>query len=358
MKNCPMAWFLTATPNRKRLKQEIMVHLRKITSLEDQLASRIGNSTHESHGSQSASDTYTRNAFVELAGSLIENDTVPGYPSLSPFPSSTRNTNTQNNDQPEHSSSGSRLHRMISISSRASEWTSATSLEPYIHSVKNTETEESTRHKSNKSLPTSIPPIRGLKPQRPPVASSSSVAVDVPIQPSPDETSELDITPNQELEPTTSMLPGPPTQTQGDFIGTYSSSFLLHLNPHHTFTAETGYIYTPTGAISATALVDKDFEGNFISQAYAVRLGLEISELEDEEDGVNESWIDFGDGQRQRKVGTVTLRWGDALMPDRKSFPVHCWVCVHDIRNLVFGRPFVEKRNHYLKRTGREGRTS
>jgi hypothetical protein len=236
------------------------------------------------------------------------------------------------------------------MSSRATERTSATSLEPDNHLVESNASQVSSRHGSNKSLPISIPPIRDLQPQRPPVTSQSRAIVDVPIPPSPDTTPEADTAPSHEIETTSSVLPGP--STQGDFIGTYSSSYLLHLNPHHTFTAESGFINTPTGPISATALVDNDFEGNFISQAYAVRLGLTIQELEDEEEGSKESWIDFGDGQRERKVGTVALRWGDGLMPDGRSFSVHCWVCVHDIRNLVFGRPFVEKRNHY--RNGNE----
>ncbi len=83
-----------------------------------------------------------------------------------------------------------------------------------------------------------------------------------------------------------------------------------------------------------------------------MQLGLTIEQLEDKKKESNESWIDFGNDQKERKVGTVALRWGYGLMQHRKSFTVHCWVCVYDIRKLVFGRPFVEKKNHYKNGDG------
>lgn len=137
---------------------------------------------------------------------------------------------------------------------------------------------------------------------------------------------------------------------QGDFINVYENSNLLNLNPSHQFLAEPGYIATPTGPVSTAALVDSDLGANIISQSYAVRLGLEIEELDANEEEGDGAWIDFGDGQRQRAVGKVRLEWSDGLLPSKVSFSVHCWVCEHNVRNIVFGKPFIRKRNHYRNR--------
>lgn len=167
---------------------------------------------------------------------------------------------------------------------------------------------------------------------------------------------------SQPLDPTSENQPCP-TDTeidttasqhtpsaQGDFIGVYENSYLLNLNPSHELLAEPGYIVTPLEAISTTALVDSNFGASLISQSYAVRLGLEIEELdanEQESDGV---WVDFGDGQRQRAVGKLSLNWNDGLLSSKVSFSVHCWVFEHSSRNVVFGEPFIRKRNHYRRR--------
>lgn len=137
---------------------------------------------------------------------------------------------------------------------------------------------------------------------------------------------------------------------QGDFVGVYENSHLLNLNPSHNFFAESGYITTPAGPVAATALLDSDFNANLISQSNAVRLGLDIEELDADEEETERTWIDFGDGQRQRAVGKVRLEWNDGLSPSKASFSVQCWVCVHNVRNLVFGKPFISKKDHYWNR--------
>lgn len=167
---------------------------------------------------------------------------------------------------------------------------------------------------------------------------------------------------SQPLDPTSENQPCPTDieidttasqhtpSAQGDFISVYENSYLLNLNPSHELLAESGYIVTPLGAVSTTALVDSDFGANLISQSYAIRLGLEIEELdanEQESDGV---WIDFGDGQRQRAVGKLSLNWNDGLLSSKVSFSVHCSVFEHNVRNVVFGEPFIRKRNYYRRR--------
>ena len=53
---------------------------------------------------------------------------------------------------------------------------------------------------------------------------------------------------------------------------------------------------------------------------------------------------------RDRAVGKLRLEWNDGLLPSKVSFSVHCLVCEHNVRNLVFGKPFIGKRNHYRHR--------
>jgi hypothetical protein len=137
--------------------------------------------------------------------------------------------------------------------------------------------------------------------------------------------------------------------SQGDFINVYENSYFLDLNPSHQLIAEAGYIITPKGPVSTTALIDPSLGENLLSQSYAIRLGLDINDLDAEEE-IDGPWVNFEDGQRQRPIGQLRLEWNDGLLASKVSFSVHCWVFEHHMRNVVFGEPFIRKRNHYRKR--------
>jgi hypothetical protein len=109
--------------------------------------------------------------------------------------------------------------------------------------------------------------------------------------------------------------------------------------------AVSGYISTLNGRVSITALLDQSLEQNIISAAFAAQNGLAIRPHDD-------IWIDFGQGETEMSLGTVALEWSGSMYKYERSVTIHCLVYEHSIRDLVFGRPFVEKTRHYRNEGG------
>jgi hypothetical protein len=148
----------------------------------------------------------------------------------------------------------------------------------------------------------------------------------------------------------TTRISGPSTHlSDGDFVGVHENSNLIHISPSHDFTAEQGYIETPTGLLAVTAKVDEVLNDNLISQSFAISNSITINPLDPDEEAL---WVQVGN-RKEKCLGKVTLQW---TMGTRvwKLFPVHCWVCTHKngVGDLVFGGGFVKKRDHYFR--GRE----
>ncbi|OBT64739.1 hypothetical protein VE03_05857 [Pseudogymnoascus sp. 23342-1-I1] len=318
------------------LNRQIRVHVRTIGILQGQL---------EKHSLHPTLETERPHAVVDLGLSMADNGTVPRS---MPSPASSSSSLMSMRHQPNINDQGcpsTRLHySTTSISTSPSQGFSSTSFERQdLQSIDNGQQSQE-RHHSTTSKSVLVSTREGLHPQRQISQSVEITRMSQPLDPTSENQPcptdiEIDITASQHIP-----------SAQGNFISVYENSYLLNLNPSHQFLAESGYIATPIGPVSTTALVDSDFGANLISQSYAVRLGLEIEELdanEQESDGV---WIDFGDGQRQRAVGKLCLKWNNGLLPSKVSFSVHCWVCEHNVRNVVFGKPFIEKRNHYWHR--------
>jgi hypothetical protein len=141
---------------------------------------------------------------------------------------------------------------------------------------------------------------------------------------------------------TTILHPSPVSPQEGDFIAVAPISYVLHLSQDSVMEAVSGYINTSSGRMSVTALLDKSLEQNIISAAFATKNTLVIKVHDDEEE---DRWIDFGHGEREKSSGTVTLEWSDSMYEG--SVRIHCLVYKHNIRDLVFGKPFVVKTQHY-----------
>ncbi|CZR68731.1 uncharacterized protein PAC_18630 [Phialocephala subalpina] len=135
------------------------------------------------------------------------------------------------------------------------------------------------------------------------------------------------------------------TREESDFVLVQPHSYLFSFNPDHAIQSISGYIILKRGEqVSQTALLDPTLPQNLISLAHAIHLGCTI-EPHDETESIS---IDFGNGKTKRNSGHVILRWSQG--GHRKPLRVRCLVYEHDIRNLFFGKPFVEKRNHYWSR--------
>jgi hypothetical protein len=133
-----------------------------------------------------------------------------------------------------------------------------------------------------------------------------------------------------------------------DFISVGPKSYLLQLNSTQPMIPTQGYINVDHRAISITALLDKTLDHNLISLARVQRLGLEM-EPPDDEDPV---YFHFENGEKRKSCGQVVILWSEGVQY-RTPLRVRCLVYEHDIRSLMFGKPFLERKRYYWGGDGR-----
>lgn len=127
-----------------------------------------------------------------------------------------------------------------------------------------------------------------------------------------------------------------------DFISVGPKSYLLQLNSTRPMIPTQGYVNIDHHSISITALLDKTLDHNLISLARVQSLGLEM-EPPDDEDPV---YFHFENGEKRKSCGQVVILWSKGVQY-RKPFRVRCLVYEHDIRSLMFGKPFLERKRYY-----------
>jgi hypothetical protein len=142
---------------------------------------------------------------------------------------------------------------------------------------------------------------------------------------------------------------GPSSKDEEDFISLREKSYLLELNSDSGQQAKPvpGYIHTGTHTIFVTALLDAALDYNVTSLAQVQSLGLEL-EPPDDEDPV---WLQFKNNERRKSCGVVVITWSNGTA-HLKPLRVRCLVYEHNIRGLIFGKPFLEKSEHYWRRDG------
>jgi len=135
------------------------------------------------------------------------------------------------------------------------------------------------------------------------------------------------------------------SQTEGShFVSVRATNYLMDLNPNRPLQSISGYINTTKGPISLTAVLDAGLDCNIISLAMVQGLGLHLETPENNEEPL---WLQLGDGERRKSSGQVVIRWSGGTRNRNKSFSVPCLVYEHSVRDLVFGKPFVDKRKFY-----------
>jgi hypothetical protein len=133
----------------------------------------------------------------------------------------------------------------------------------------------------------------------------------------------------------------PTTREESDFIFVQPHSYLLNFNPNHVMESISGYIVNEHGRkVSQTALLDPALPQNLISLAHASQLGCALEPQDDEENIP----INLGNGEIKRSSGRVILQWCQGI--HRATFPVGCLVYEHAVRDLVFGKPFLENTSY------------
>jgi hypothetical protein len=133
----------------------------------------------------------------------------------------------------------------------------------------------------------------------------------------------------------------PTIREESNFIPVQPHSYLLDFNPDTAMESVSGYIVNDHGRkVSQTALLDPALPQNLISLAHASQLGCAL----EPQDGEENIPIDLGNGEIKRSGGQVVLQWGQGI--HRATFPVRCLVYEHDVRDLVFGKPFLENASY------------
>ncbi|KAH9215439.1 hypothetical protein DL95DRAFT_408616 [Leptodontidium sp. 2 PMI_412] len=127
-----------------------------------------------------------------------------------------------------------------------------------------------------------------------------------------------------------------------------TSSYLQCFNGSGNMRSESGYIAVHGERIPTTANLDPECPQNLISIALAARLGLVIEPHDAAgEDGSREVVIAFPNGEKRKSSGEVTFLWSAGISSHKPPFNVRCLVYEHGIRNLVLGRPFLDRRHRY-----------
>lgn len=138
-------------------------------------------------------------------------------------------------------------------------------------------------------------------------------------------------------------------QSDGDYVGVYASSKQIQLDSDENYSSISGFITTPSGPVSVDAIFSPNMEECLISRSFATRLGLEIHPLEQADRDVV---VRYQNGQQENILGKLRIEWTGVDVG--RAFRVRCLVWEGNIpRQLMLGRPFVEKRRHY-----REGNSS
>jgi len=173
--------------------------------------------------------------------------------------------------------------------------------------------------------------------------SSSTASISEIVVPSHDTSGQS--------SPVQQEAAGPSSRDEEDFISVRQKSYLLRLNSDSGRQAKPipGYIHTDTRSIFVTALLDAALDYNVISLAQVQNWGLEL-EPPDDEDPV---WFQFEDSEKWKSCGRVIITWSKGVA-HLKPLRVRCMVYEHNIRDLVFGKPFLERRKHYWGNDGVE----
>jgi hypothetical protein len=139
-----------------------------------------------------------------------------------------------------------------------------------------------------------------------------------------------------------SKQPPSSTRADDDFTSARPTNYHLVLDSKRSLEEISGYVETPKGPVSTTALLDVGLNHNLISLVQVQLLGIEI---EPPDDGDESLWFQFEKGERTKSCGQVVIRWSQGALKGN-AFLVPCWVYDHDIGQLTFGKPFLKKRKH------------
>ena len=143
------------------------------------------------------------------------------------------------------------------------------------------------------------------------------------------------------------MIAGPSEQVDYTSVRP-TSNYLQYFNGSGSMQSVSGDIVVNGQRFSTAANVDPEIPQNLISIAYAAQLGLNIQPHETADgDGSPEVTIALPGGEERKSSGEVIFQWSAGSSSHKQPFNVRCLVYEHGIRNLVLGRPFLDRRDRY-----------
>jgi len=312
--------------NSEALKQQIRIQLDTIDLLQQSEKRRLETDDYQT-GSVPEFGPLNHNIqdkLVHLGMNIVERDIVPDPMDYSPFSSTASvNEDPYSSYALDNTISYSQSSESSKIRSRRETSTTAT-ISPTVSSVATTVNSRGFRP----------PELRQERRQIPPRNSSTSKI---------NHSEPQDRTQSEEasLSPTGA----------GDFISVRATNYLVDLNSNRPLESISGYINIGNRPISSTAILDVGLDCNVISLARVQTLGLQMETPEDTEEPM---WFHFENGERRMSSGQVMIRWSEGTRNRNKPFSVSCWVYEHGIRDLVLGRPFLDKREYYWNAAEKE----
>lgn len=132
------------------------------------------------------------------------------------------------------------------------------------------------------------------------------------------------------------------TAERDDYFAVRPAERVLYMNANRHIQDEHGFITPPNAEskIPLTACLDRELAENVISSAFAIEHDLEI---EEDEEG-NGVCVVFEPGVRTESIGQVVLEWSNKLFC-HQPLRIRCRVVKYRGRPVIFGKPFIEKRN-------------
>lgn len=252
----------------------------------------------------------------ELGQNIVETDTVPGEPAHASFISLARHNTPQE--------TGTRGEFPAPTAQRSSSTVSRTT-------------------------PKS-PQVSSTQPKSTPSTSSS----DSPSTPGRGEERQVIAAgPSREID-----------RQNDDYIGVCPSCRQLRLDLDRIFECEVvagvirpgptsrAAVIRPGPASRVSARIAPDLNMNLISKVSAEKWNLDI---ESHTEAEGNATVDFVNGESARIMGTVSFNWNSHKSTlHQPPFTVHCAVCDYYQPLLVFGRPFLARKEHYWKLDGPE----
>jgi len=331
------------TQRSAELKNQVKVHVQTISILQDS-EERRWNREMQNVGHQRRSRLRPRpsrlpNILIDFGTSIAEREQVPGSTGLSPSSSSANSSGRMRSYTSNNSTSTVPTTPPTSNSESSMPSGEPNTTEVFVPSANLLPRPLQIRSDSHRSPPDERNGAQPLQSESyvPSLRRKQRRIAALPAPPDPVASGSSEV----------QVVAGPSEQVDYTSVRP-TSNYLQYFNGSGSMQSVSGDIVANGQRFSATANVDPEFPQNLISIAYVSRLGLTIQPHETADgDGSPEVTIVLPGGEERKSSGEVVFQWSAGSSSHNPPFNVRCLVYEHGIRNLVLGRPFLDRRDRY-----------